>query len=73
MLGTDDGAKLWVRDELIYTSRAHRAALPEQDKVKVQLKKGPNKLLLKINNGNGDHGFYFTVLAEQELKRAEEK
>jgi putative membrane-bound dehydrogenase-like protein len=73
LLGTDDGAKLWVRDELVYTNRAHRAAVPEQDSVKVQLKKGRNKVLLKINNGAGDHGFYFTLLAEQELKRVEEK
>jgi putative heme-binding domain-containing protein len=73
LLGTDDGAKVWVDDDLVYTSRAHRAAVPEQDSVKVQLTKGRNKLLLKINNGNGDHGFYFTLLAEQELKRVEEK
>jgi putative heme-binding domain-containing protein len=68
LLGTDDGAKLWVNDHLEWTSRVHRAAAPEQDAVKVKLKKGRNKLLLKINNGNGAHGFYFTVVAEEELK-----
>jgi hypothetical protein len=26
--------------------------------------------VLKINNGDGAHGFYFTALAEQELKTA---
>jgi hypothetical protein len=29
--------------------------------------------VLKINNGNNPHGFYFTLLAEQEVKRVEEK
>ena len=41
--------------------------------MKVQLKKGKNRLLLKINNGDGAHGFYLTLTAEQELKRVEEK
>ncbi|HZT83446.1 MAG TPA: PVC-type heme-binding CxxCH protein [Gemmataceae bacterium] len=73
LLGTDDGAKLWVNGSLVYTSRQHRAATPEQDRVKVKLKKGRNVLLLKINNGDGPHGFYFTVVSEQELKRVEGK
>ena len=68
LLGTDDGAKLWVNDKLVHTVRLTRAAAPEQDAVKVKLKKGTNRILLKINNGNGAHGFYLTVLTEQELK-----
>ncbi len=68
LLGTDDCGKLWIGDTLVFTNRAHRAAAPEQDRVKVKLKKGVNRLLLKVNNGNGAHGFYFTLLAEQEVK-----
>ena len=30
--------------------------------------KGKNALLLKIANGNHPHGFYFTLLAGQEIK-----
>jgi putative membrane-bound dehydrogenase-like protein len=70
LLGSDDGAKLWVNDKLVHTARVTRAALPEQDTVKVKLKKGANRILLKINNGDGPHGFYLTVLSEQELKPA---
>jgi putative heme-binding domain-containing protein len=69
LLGTDDGCKLWVNDKLVHTSREHRAAAPAQDAVKLSLRKGTNRVLLKINNGDGAHGFYFTLLAEQELKR----
>jgi putative membrane-bound dehydrogenase-like protein len=69
LLGTDDGCKLWVNGELLHTSRAHRPAAPAQDTVKLRLRKGANKILLKINNGDGGYGFYFTLLAEQELKR----
>jgi putative membrane-bound dehydrogenase-like protein len=73
LIGTDDGAKLWLNDSLVFTSRVTRAAAPEQNSVKVQLKKGVNKILLKINNGDGPHGFYFTLVAEQELKVAGKK
>jgi putative membrane-bound dehydrogenase-like protein len=68
LLGTDDGAKLWLNGELVFTSRQTRAAAPEQDRVKVTLRKGANILLLKINNGDGPHGFYFTLLSEQEVR-----
>jgi putative heme-binding domain-containing protein len=68
LLGSDDGAKLWIDGKLVHMSRVTRAAAPEQDTVKVRLKKGMNRILLKINNGDGPHGFYLTVLTEQELK-----
>jgi putative heme-binding domain-containing protein len=70
-LGTDDAARLWVNGSVVYTNRLHRAAVPDADTVKVKLKKGRNPLLLKITNGNGAHGFYLTLQAEQELKRVE--
>ncbi len=67
-IGTDDGAKLWVNGKEVYVSRATRAAAPDQDRVEVSLAKGVNRILLKINNGNNPHGFYFTILSDQELK-----
>jgi putative membrane-bound dehydrogenase-like protein len=69
LLGTDDCAKLFLNGKLVHTCRQHRAAAPEQDRVKVKLKKGTNAVLLKITNGDGDHGFYLTIVAEQELKK----
>jgi putative heme-binding domain-containing protein len=71
LLGVDDCAKLWVNGRLVHTSREHVSATPERHAVPVKLRKGTNRLLLKINNGDGPHGFYLTVLAEQELKRVE--
>jgi putative heme-binding domain-containing protein len=68
LLGTDDGCKLWINDQMVFTTRAHRAAVPEQDHVKIKLKKGINNVLLKVVNGGGAHGFYFTLVAEQEVK-----
>jgi putative membrane-bound dehydrogenase-like protein len=68
-LGTDDGCKVWVNGKLVHANPVTRAAVPGQDVLKVTLRKGVNRFLLKINNGSGPHGFYFTLLAEQELKR----
>src|SRR5262249_46552077 len=70
LLGTDDCAKLWVNGKALYTNMTHRAAVPEQDEVKVRLIQGKNTLFLKISNGDGDHGFYLTILSETELKAA---
>jgi putative heme-binding domain-containing protein len=73
LLGSDDGAKVWLNGQEVFMIRDHRAALPEQDKIKVKLKKGRNELLVKIVNGDGPHGLYLTVLADQELKRVDVK
>jgi putative membrane-bound dehydrogenase-like protein len=70
LLGADDGCKLWLNDKLVHTNREHVAATPEREAVKVKLQKGKNRLLFKINNGNNPHGFYMTILSEQELKLA---
>ena len=70
LLGSDDGAKLWVNGKLVLTSKMTRAAAPEQESVKVKLVKGANRIVFKINNGNDPHGLYLTVLSEEELKVA---
>jgi putative membrane-bound dehydrogenase-like protein len=68
LLGSDDGVKLWLNGELVHTSTQTRAAAPEQDRVKVKLRRGVNRLLLKIANGDGAHGFYLAIVADKELK-----
>jgi putative heme-binding domain-containing protein len=73
LLGADDCSRLWINGKEVHDNREHRAAEPEQFTIKVKLKKGVNHVLLKINNGDGAHGFYFTLLAEQELKRVAQK
>ncbi len=70
LLGTDDGARLWVNGKQVYSSDQHRAAIPEQDQVTVALRPGRNTLLLKVGNGNGDHGFYLTIVGEQPVTMA---
>jgi hypothetical protein len=68
LLGADDGCKLWLNGKLVHTNRDHFSAVPGREEVRVHLQKGVNRILFKINNGNNPHGFYMTVLSEQELK-----
>ncbi len=70
LLGSDDGAKLWLNGKEVFKVADTRAAAPAQDSVKVKLKKGTNSFLLKVANGDGGHGFYLTLLTTQELKLA---
>lgn len=56
LLGSDDG--VWVNGELVHTNPAYRAAAPDQDRVPVRLKKGWNKVLLKVLQGAGGWGYY---------------
>jgi putative heme-binding domain-containing protein len=68
LVGSDDGAKMWVNGTLVFTSKMTRAAAPEQESVKVKLVKGTNRIVFKINNGNDPHGMYWTVMSGEELK-----
>jgi putative heme-binding domain-containing protein len=73
LVGTDDGAKLWLNGKLLVTTTSGLSAVPEREAVKVKLKPGKNELLMKIANGNNPHGFYLTIESEQELKPLEPK
>jgi hypothetical protein len=57
LLGSDDGVRVWINDELRHTNPAYRAVTTDQDRVAVRLKKGWNKVLLKILQGAGGFGF----------------
>jgi hypothetical protein len=57
LLGSDDGVRVWINDVLVHTNPAYRATQADQDRVAVRLKKGWNKVLLKILQGAGGFGF----------------
>ena len=70
LLGTDDGAILWVNGKEVFRHEKAVAAAPAQDKVAVKLVKGKNTVMLKIANGDNPHGFYFTHTSKDEVKAA---
>ena len=59
--GSDDGIKVWLNGTLVLSRDVDRAVRPNQDHSELNLKKGENTLLLKINNNAGDSGFYFSL------------
>ena len=62
-IGSDDSFKIWLNGKLVVDKYISRGLAPDQDKVKVRLVKGENKLLFKVSNGGGGYGFYFNTEA----------
>ena len=61
LLGSDDGVKVFLNGEEIYRMLTIRGAEPDQDNVPLHLKKGWNRLLLKIENNFGGYNFYARI------------
>ena len=53
-IGSDDGVKVWLGGRVVHANNAVRPCTPDQDKVNVRLKQGPNTLLMKITQGGGE-------------------
>jgi len=58
-LGSDDAIKVWHDSKQVLANKTSRAALPDQERVVLNLHPGDNVLRLKIVNGGGIGGFYF--------------
>jgi hypothetical protein len=66
LLGTDDGAKVFLNEKEIHRVLTVRIGTPDEDYVPLQLKKGWNKLMLKIENNYGGYNFYARVVDPDE-------
>lgn len=62
LLGSDDGVRIWLNDTLVHSNPAYRGAYPDQDKIAVEMRKGWNKVLVKVLQGGGGWGFYFRLV-----------
>jgi len=56
-IGSDDGVKLWVNGRLVHANHVHRALAPGDDLVVVRLEAGKNRVLAKVDQGNGGWAF----------------
>ena len=61
-LGSNDGAKLWVNQEVVYNKHAGRNAVADQEVLTVKFKKGTNKILVKIENMGASWGLYLRIV-----------
>ena len=67
-IGSDDGVRVWLGDELIHTNDTHRGIKIAEDIVPATLTPGPNTLILKITNGGGGWGFACGVKGLQNVE-----
>lgn len=61
LVGSDDGIRIWLNDELVHDNLVLRGAWPDQDRVPVTLKKGWNKILAKVEQATGGWGLYLRL------------
>ncbi len=59
-LGSDDTLSVWLNGQKILAQNVYRAVAPDQDQVTLKLKEGKNQLLLKVCQGDGEWGFFFS-------------
>lgn len=60
-LGSDDGVKIWLNGELIHDKWIRRPSRVDEDVVPMHLKKGKNRMLIKIQNATIDWSFVYRV------------
>ena len=58
MIGSDDGIKIFLNGIPVHRFLEVRIAAPDQTRLSVQLEKGRNDLLLKLENNFGGYAFY---------------
>jgi len=56
-LGSDDGIKVWINNQLVHSNNAARSLRPDEDIILVNLRAGVNSILLKITQKGVDWQF----------------
>ena len=62
LTGSDDTITLWLNGEKVLSKKVFRPAAKAQETTDVTLRKGQNRVLIKICEGGGGWGFYFQVV-----------
>ncbi len=69
LVGSDDGVKVWLNGEVVHYNPIIRGAGDYQDAFPVTLKKGPNVLLVAVDNhGHGGFSGFFGFAKDAEYK-----
>jgi serine/threonine protein kinase/tetratricopeptide (TPR) repeat protein len=58
LLVGSDTARIWVNGQLVNETKKPRKPAPDQDRVRITLRKGLNTLLVKMVNESGPHALY---------------
>jgi hypothetical protein len=60
-VGSDDGIRIWLNGEVVHSHEVGRGHSHEQDQVKVYLKPGTNRFLVKLDNYLAGWGFSMKI------------
>jgi CubicO group peptidase (beta-lactamase class C family) len=66
-IGSDDGVKIWLNGELVHQNWVGRSVNPDDDLVMLNVKKGNNRLIIKIQEMQGEWGFCCRALGEDQI------
>jgi hypothetical protein len=61
-VGTDDGGKVFLNGKEVYRYLGERVAEPDQAEIQLDMMRGWNKLMLKVENNLGAYAFYARLL-----------
>jgi CubicO group peptidase (beta-lactamase class C family) len=64
-IGSDDAVKVWLNGKLVHENWVGRQTKADDDIVAVELERGKNQLLLKVQNQQGDWSFICRALSEK--------
>jgi hypothetical protein len=59
-VGSNDGVRVWINGRLVLDRLVSRKAVPNEDLVNVDMQKGENIILVKVDQTGDRWGFYFT-------------
>ncbi len=65
-MGSDDGVKVWLNGKLIHENWVARGVNHDDDIFAATLKKGKNRLLIKVQNMQGGWGFSNRILSQEQ-------
>jgi formylglycine-generating enzyme required for sulfatase activity len=61
-IGSDDGVAIWLNGKLVHSNNVPRITQVNQDRLTLDFNAGENRLLMKVFNLGGGHGFAFSIL-----------
>ncbi len=66
-LGSDEGVQVWVNGEQVHYKLLKRRIVEDDDLVPVTLRRGANRILVKVEQGWGGWGFILRVVPRDEV------
>jgi len=59
---SDDGVRVWLNGKMVHDHHVGRGIDAEEDRVAVSLRQGDNRLLVKVDQSNGDWGLGIEIV-----------